>query len=188
MQGTIGQLLQVASGWRPGILWSRHRKAWSKIKYKPNISKRRYISLRFQDPNRTQTITGYASVWNKIIILVWSLFVLYTFLITVPELDLISCYLSGPLKPDVNINYRRSVDQVKDFINVNGYIQFGGSGMFIPDLNFFHPGSKVKEFIQKIVSKLSEIRTLIFYSSRIPGPGSRGQKGTGSRIRIRNTC
>ncbi len=28
---------------------------------------------------------------------------------------------------------------------------------------------------------------LTFYPSRIPDPGSRGQNGTGSRIRIRNT-
>jgi hypothetical protein len=33
----------------------------------------------------------------------------------------------------------------------------------------------------------SRIRTLTFYPSRILDPGSSGQKGTGSRIRIRNT-
>ncbi len=59
-----------------------------------------------------------------------------------------------------------------------------GSGMFIPDPNFFHPGSRicikeVKYFIKKFVSKLSDpgdpgcssrIRILIFYPSRIPNP------------------
>jgi hypothetical protein len=88
---------------------------------------------------------------------------------------------------------------------------------FIP--NFFHPGSRVKKIsgsgsasknlsilTQNIVAKLSEIRCLSriripdsdldFYPSRIPDPGSggqkgtgsRGQKGTGSRIRIRITA
>jgi hypothetical protein len=79
-----------------------------------------------------------------------------------------------------------------------------------PGSEFFHPGSSVKRFwiagpdphnrfkvflIQKIVYKLygmfipdpdigsgSRIRILIFFTY----PGSRGQKGTGSRIRIRN--
>jgi hypothetical protein len=48
-------------------------------------------------------------------------------------------------------------------------------------------------FTQKIVSKLSKI--WVWYpgsdiqdpGKSIPDPGSRGQKGTGSRIRIRNT-
>jgi hypothetical protein len=63
----------------------------------------------------------------------------------------------------------------------------------IPDPNFFHPGSESRNLsivAQKIVSKLrkydpgcsSRIRILIFTH-----PGSRGQKGTRSRIRIRNT-
>ncbi len=46
-------------------------------------------------------------------------------------------------------------------------------------------------FTQKIVSKLSKIRVWDPRSGirkkPIPDPGSRGQKGTGSRIRIRNT-
>ncbi len=49
----------------------------------------------------------------------------------------------------------------------------------------------IELFTQKIVTKLSKIwiwnpgsgKNLL----RIPDPGSRGQKGTGSRIRIRNT-
>ncbi len=85
----------------------------------------------------------------------------------------------------------------------------------IPNPNFSildpDPGSRVKKIpdpgsgcasknlsilTQKIVSKLSEIRSwlfipdpdpgsviLIFYPSRIPDPGSRGQKGTAPRIR-----
>jgi hypothetical protein len=49
----------------------------------------------------------------------------------------------------------------------------------------------IELFTQKIVSKLSKIwvwdpRSGIRKKS-IPDPGSRGQKGTGSRIRIRNT-
>jgi hypothetical protein len=66
-----------------------------------------------------------------------------------------------------------------------GSRQCCGSGMFIPDTNFFHPGSRVKKnpgsasntvgiLTQKIVSKLSKtcssrIRILRFYPSRIPG-------------------
>ncbi len=68
----------------------------------------------------------------------------------------------------------------------------------IPDPNFFHPWSRIrlKEFkyfnTKKPVSKHSEIWSGFF----IPDPdpdfffthtGSRGQKGTGPRIRIRNT-
>jgi hypothetical protein len=44
-----------------------------------------------------------------------------------------------------------------------------------------HP---VELIIQKFVTKLSQIWDL---GSGIRDPGSRGQKGTGSRIRIRNT-
>ncbi len=87
-----------------------------------------------------------------------------------------------------------------------------GSGMFIPDPNFSipDPGSRVKNIsdpgsgsasknlsiflTQKIVSKLSEIWSRMFspdpdlHFLPIPDPGSRGQKGTGSRIRIRTTA
>jgi hypothetical protein len=63
-----------------------------------------------------------------------------------------------------------------------------GSGMFIPDPIFFHNGSRIhiknlSIFTQKIVSKLlgNMIRVVHTY------PGSRGQKGSESRIRIRNT-
>ncbi len=63
----------------------------------------------------------------------------------------------------------------------------------IPDPNFFHPGSSSKTLsilTPKNVSKLSEIWFGLFildpdhdfYPSRIPEPGSRGQKDTGSRI------
>ncbi len=76
---------------------------------------------------------------------------------------------------------------------------------WIPDPNFFHPGSSFfrigsriihKEFIyltQKIISKHSEIWSGFFIPDPdpdivpIPDPRSRGQKGTGSRIRILNT-
>ena len=39
----------------------------------------------------------------------------------------------------------------------------------------------------RVVHPGSRIRILTFYPSRIPDLGSRGQKGTGSWIRIRNT-
>jgi hypothetical protein len=72
--------------------------------------------------------------------------------------------------------------------------------MFITDPNFSHPGSKVKKFpgsasastnlsilTQKIVSKLSGIMIQVhhpgFGSWFFAHLGSRGQKGTGSRIR-----
>jgi hypothetical protein len=70
--------------------------------------------------------------------------------------------------------------------------------MFIPDPNFCIPipGSRVKTIpdpgsasknliflTQKIVSKLSDLDFLL-----IPAPESRGQKGTESRIGIRNTA
>jgi hypothetical protein len=84
--------------------------------------------------------------------------------------------------------------------------------MFIPDPDFFHPGSRILDpgsasknlsFLpQKIVSILSEIWSGLFlpdpdpdffYPSRIlfflpiPDPGSRIQGSKGHRIRIRNT-
>ncbi len=67
-----------------------------------------------------------------------------------------------------------------------------------PGVEFvFHPGSASKNLsilTQKMVSKLSEIWSGLF--SPDPGsgswlfthPGSRGRKGTGSRIRIRKHC
>jgi hypothetical protein len=79
--------------------------------------------------------------------------------------------------------------------------------MFIPDPTFFHPGSelspsriRIKEFKYFNPKKwfLSSRKYDPGCSSRIsdpdaeflpiPDPGSRGQKGTGSRIRIRNTA
>jgi hypothetical protein len=74
--------------------------------------------------------------------------------------------------------------------------------MFIPDPNFFHPGSQDPDphphqrifsiLAQKIVSKLSEIWSkipihLVSGSWFFTHPGSRCQKSTGSRIRIHNT-
>jgi hypothetical protein len=90
--------------------------------------------------------------------------------------------------------YRIWINTVWHYIH-----QCCGSGMLIrdPEQNFFHPGSSaikipdpgsgsasknVSIFNQKIVFKSSRIRILIFTH-----PGSRGQKGTGSRILIRNT-
>ncbi len=79
--------------------------------------------------------------------------------------------------------------------NEQQWKQCCGFGMFIPDPNFFHPGSASKNssiLTQKTVSKLSEIWS--GYSFRIwipdpdflpiPDPESIGQQGTGSRIRI----
>jgi hypothetical protein len=88
--------------------------------------------------------------------------------------------------------------------------------MFIPDPTFFHPGSRIRtvsipdpgsasknlsiltpkkpkngfqalENMIRVVHPESRIRMMTFYPSRIPDPRPRGQKGTGSRIRIRNT-
>ncbi len=65
-----------------------------------------------------------------------------------------------------------------------------GSGMFIPDPTFFYPGSelspsriRIKEFKYFNPKKMFPDADFL----PIPDPGSRGQKGTGSRIRIRNT-
>jgi hypothetical protein len=67
----------------------------------------------------------------------------------------------------------------------------------IPDKKIPDPGSASQNlgiFTQKIDSKLSEIWSGMFIPDPdldflpIPDPGSRGQKGTGSRIRIRNTA
>jgi hypothetical protein len=69
--------------------------------------------------------------------------------------------------------------------------------MFIPDQNFFHPGSRIriKEFKYFIPIHLflssrkydpgcsSRIRILIFYPSRIPDPGVKKAPNTVSRIR-----
>jgi hypothetical protein len=82
--------------------------------------------------------------------------------------------------------------------------------MFIPDPNIFHRGSQFRIFSiadpgsqffpgipdPRSSSKArkydsggpSRILILIFYPPRISFPGSRGQKGTGSRIRIRNAA
>ncbi len=62
---------------------------------------------------------------------------------------------------------------------------------WIPDTNFFHPGSASKNLsnltqnigFQAHPRSRSQIRILTFYPSRIPDPGSRGQKGTWSWIR-----
>ncbi len=68
-----------------------------------------------------------------------------------------------------------------------------------PGSYFFHPGSRIhiKEFkyfnSKNCFLKLYEIWSRLFIPDPdpdfipIPDPGSRGQKGTGSRIRIRNT-
>ncbi len=96
------------------------------------------------------------------------------------------------------------------------HTQCGGSGMFIPDpgSDFFHPGSRFRTVsipdpgsASKNLSVLTPKKWFLssrkydpgcssripdpdadFYPSRIPDPGSRGQKGNGSRIRIRNTA
>ncbi len=77
-----------------------------------------------------------------------------------------------------------------------------GCGMFIPDPNFFHPGSASKNlsifFTQKIVLRSRKYDPGCSSRIRIPDPdpdfltisdpGSRDQKGPGSRIRICNTA
>jgi hypothetical protein len=61
----------------------------------------------------------------------------------------------------------------------------------IPDPSFFHPGSRIRLKELKYFNPnkwfLSTQKYDLFYPSRILDPGSRGQKVTGSRIRIRNT-
>jgi hypothetical protein len=57
-----------------------------------------------------------------------------------------------------------------------------GSGMFISDPNFFHPGSRVK----KIPIQIPDTNLDFFYPSRIPDPGVKKAPDPGSRIRIGN--
>jgi len=85
----------------------------------------------------------------------------------------------------------------------------------IPDPNFFHPGSRVKKIAESRIWICIRIKEFKYFNSKkcflssrkydpsysfrnripdpdpdclpIPDPGSRGQKGTGSRILIRNT-
>ncbi len=97
---------------------------------------------------------------------------------------------------------------------INSFLQCCGSGMFIPDPTFFHPGSRIPGFRirtvsipdphQKNLNILTPKKWFLScrkydpgFSSWIPDPdayflpipdtGSRGQKGTGSWIRIRNS-
>ncbi len=107
---------------------------------------------------------------------------------------------------------RRSQKKCNGFFSISKFsYQCCGSGIFIPDPNIFHPGSRVKKksrilirikefkyfnprnlsiLTQNIVSKISEIwykilsriRDLDFYPSRIRDPGA-----TRHRIRIRST-
>ncbi len=65
--------------------------------------------------------------------------------------------------------------------------QYRGSGMFIPDPTFFHPET-VSIPDPGSASKNLSILTPKNWFLPIPDPGSRVQKGTGSRIRIRNTA
>jgi hypothetical protein len=96
-----------------------------------------------------------------------------------------------------------AVDSCQGFGSVYS-VQCRGSGMFIPDprSEFFPSRIRNKEFkyfnpkscflalgnMIRAVHPGSRSRILIFYPSRIPDPGSRIQKGTGSRSRIRNTA
>jgi hypothetical protein len=75
---------------------------------------------------------------------------------------------------------------------------YPGSDFFSPGSELFPSRIRIKEFKyfnpkQRFLSSRKydpgcSFRTqiLTFYPSRIPDPGSRGQKGTGSRIRNRN--
>jgi hypothetical protein len=71
-------------------------------------------------------------------------------------------------------------------------VQCGGSGMFIPDPIWANFQKIVEVFTQKMSNMLSNIWVWDpGYGIRkkpIPDPGSRGQKGTGSRMRIRNSA
>ncbi len=66
--------------------------------------------------------------------------------------------------------------------------QYGGSGMFIPDPTFFHPGTRIRTVSIHVKNMIRVVRPGSgCWLSPIPDPRSRGQKGTQSRIRIRNT-
>jgi hypothetical protein len=71
-------------------------------------------------------------------------------------------------------------------IRDRGWRQFG-PGMEKSRIRDKHPGSAT--LTQTILTKLSKIWVWDPGSGKkpIPDPGARGQKGTGSRIRIRNT-
>ncbi len=72
------------------------------------------------------------------------------------------------------------------------FFQCCGSGMFIPDPNFFLPGSASNSLTQKFgLWTLGNMIRVVHTGSGscfFTHPGSRGQKGNGSRIRIRNTA
>ncbi len=97
------------------------------------------------------------------------------------------------------------IRSVKKSVKLKSSVADPGCLSRIPDPKiFFHPESRtkirIKNFLiflpKKLFSKVLKlfirfgypIRILNFYPSRIPYPGSRGQQGTGSRIRIRNTA
>ncbi len=101
---------------------------------------------------------------------------------------------------------RKKIDLVLTFTRYHTYQQCCGSGINIPDPNFFPPGSwihgqkdsgslmrigirikKISILTQEKFSELSEI-SKIFIPDSDPGSGSTGQTGNGSRIRIRNTA
>ena len=134
----------------------------------------------------------------------WRLFIDHKIL----QLDVFSCWLRRS-------SYVYSVQtnlQMQDPEN-----QWCGSGMFIPDPTFFHPGSRIRTVsildpgsASKNLSILTPKKTKKWFLSSkkydpgcsswipdprsgcwlslIPDPGSRGQKGTRSRIPIRNTA
>jgi hypothetical protein len=107
------------------------------------------------------------------------------------------CLLSG-------VGFQSSVSCIlheKKWMNCD---QCCGSGMFIPDPNVFNPGSRAKKFSDPGSASAAKNLRVLTESSRksdpgwfipdpdldflpLPIPGSRGQKGTLSRIRVRNT-
>ncbi len=76
------------------------------------------------------------------------------------------------------------------YVNTSKYRKGGGNGS-IPDPGSGSASKNSGIFTTKTVSKLLEKWSEMFIPDPdffpIPDPGSRGQKGTGSRIRIRDT-
>ncbi len=121
-------------------------------------------------------------------------------LISVKYLHSLAPIFCGLFKTKIIINFVKFKAAKKVEQKIFPFFQCCGSGMFIsdsgsdffhPGSDFFHPGSASsiltkKWFLSSRKYDLrfsSRIRILKFYPSRIPYPGSRGQKGTGFRLR-----
>jgi hypothetical protein len=77
---------------------------------------------------------------------------------------IINYFIFEMLKKKIWVNFERIIELFTQIVTKLSEIRFG-----IRDPGKPHSGSRIRE-------------------KPIPDPGSRGQKGTGSRIRIRNTA